>query len=272
MKSLKSILAILFFAISMVANAQTTLKEAMKAFIEACPSTNMSPEAMGTALKQLNISVIKDYDPEKADQLVEKYLNNKYIDHVVDAMLPYLEKYVTVESLKELTGQMLTPEGKAFQAHQAIINSNLNHFEQIGQDVATKIVAGKTPAPIEPVACPDSYKQIFSQYFEESDLMDSMAPLFDSMASGHLNDTQKENMDKMKKYFTENMSTLYLNESYGKMTEDDLRFGTKLYKSKAWKNQMKAMKEAMGNAQEMGMGIVMNYLDWLKGQGVETNL
>ena len=273
MKSIKSIFVVLFLAISMVANAQTTLREAMKAFMQASPSaTNMTPETMGAALKQMNIGVMTNYDAEKSNQLVDKYLKEKFYDHVIDAMLPYMEKYVTVDDLKELTNQMLTPAGKVFQEHQAVINVNASHFEQVGQDVASKIVAGETPAPIEPVICPDSYKQLFYQYFEESNLMSSMEPLFNSMAGGDLNDSQKEMMGKVKEYFMVNMPNLYLNESYGTMTEDDLRFGTQLYKSNAWKNEMKAMKDAMGHAQEMGMSVVMGYLDWLKGQGVDTNM
>ena len=102
--------------------------------------------------------------------------------------------------------------------------------------------------------------------------MDSMAPLFDSLAGPSLNDAQKEIIEKVKNYFNVNMPNLYLNESYGIMTEDDLKFGRQHYKSTAWKNEMKAMKEAMGNAQEMGMSVVMSYLKWLKEQGVDTKM
>ena len=273
MKSFKSFLLILFMATSMVAHAQTTLRDAFKAFVEACPSaTNMTPETMGPALKQMNISVMANYDEEKSNQLVEKYLNEKLLDHIIDAMLPYLEKYVTAEDLKLLTEQMQTPQGQLFQAHQSAFNAKFNQFTQLGKDLAAKIISGETPAPIEPVACPDSYKQLFLQYFEESNLMDSMSPFFDSIGGAQLNDTQKEMMNKMKQYFSDNMSTIYLNESYGTMTEDDLRFGLQYYKSNAWKNEMKAMGESMSHAQEMGMGVVMSYLNWLKGQGVETNI
>ena len=81
MKSIKSIFVVLFLAISMGANAQTTLKEAMKAFMQASPSaTNMTPETMGTALKQMNVGVMTNYDAEKSNQLVDKYLKEKFYE------------------------------------------------------------------------------------------------------------------------------------------------------------------------------------------------
>ena len=273
MKSYKSILVILLLSTSMVVEAQTTLREAFKAFIEACPSAmNRTPETMGTALKQMNAGVITNYDPEKSDQLVEKYLNEKFYDQMTEAMLPYLEKNITVDDLKYLTEQMLTPAGKVFQEHQTILNAKANQFEKMGQDAAMKVVAGETPTPIQPVECPESYKQLFDQYYAESKLTDAMKPFFDSMAGTLLNESQKAVMEKMKNYFTDNLPICYLNASYGIMTEDDLRFGTQLYKTDAWKNEMKAMKGAMSHAQELGMSVVMGYLGWLKTQGVETTM
>ncbi len=77
---------------------------------------------------------------------------------------------------------------------------------------------------------------------------------------------------KFTKFMEDNVQTIYLNQSYGIMTTDDLKFGTKLNKTEAWKHMMKSSTDMMQDPQSLGMGIVMAYISWLQEQGVKLNL
>ena len=73
MKTFKSLFVLLLLTVSMAASAQTTMKEAFKAYIGTNPSfTNMSPETMGNALELMNASIMKDYNEAKSKELVDK--------------------------------------------------------------------------------------------------------------------------------------------------------------------------------------------------------
>ena len=95
--------------------------------------------------------------------------------------------------------------------------------------------------------------------------MQSMSSLADANPEG------KKWFDQFQTYLNENMPTLYLNEFYGTMTVDDLKFGTKLNNTQAWKDFNKGAKDMMSHSTELGMSIVTNYLTWLSNQGEEIN-
>lgn len=271
MKSLKSLFILLLLTVSMGATAQTTLKEAFKAFLKANPSgTTMNPETMRNAFELMNSGIIKDYDKEKSVQLIDKYLKEEFWNDAIDGMLPFIEDKLNVDEVNELTAKLLTKEGSSYQEHWSKINANAN-FEKIGSDLANNIIGGEDPAPIQPIDCPAEYKQLFEQFFKESGNEKLFTSMFDGLSSSTTGE-QSTMMDKVKTYIMDNASTLILNESYGTLTEDDMRFGLELFKSQAYQNQMKAMSSIMSNAQELGMSIVMKYLTWLQGQGVETKM
>ena len=79
-------------------------------------------------------------------------------------------------------------------------------------------------------------------------------------------------MEKIKGYLSSNLCTVLLNESYGILTEEDMKFGLELGKKQAWQDVMKGAASLMSHSQEMGMNVVMNYVTWLQDQGVDTNM
>ena len=137
MKEFKSLLILLLLTCSMAATAQTTMKEAFKAYMQANPSaTNFSPEILRNALEMMNAGLIKNYDETKSKQLVDNYLKEKFTDDAVDAMLPYMEEKLKVEEVNELTAKLSTDKGKSFVEHWSKINGNTSKFEQLGKEMA----------------------------------------------------------------------------------------------------------------------------------------
>ena len=272
MKTFKSLFVLLLLTVSMAASAQTTMKEAFKAYIETNPSfTNMSPEAMGGALELMNASIMKDYNEAKSKELVDKYLKDSFTDDLVDALLPFMEEHLKIEEIKELTAKLSTDKGKAFQEHWGKINGTGSKFEQMGMEIAQKVMSGEEPTPVEAISCPKSYMKLFQQFYNESGQGELLISMFDGLSES-LTGEQKTMMGKVKGYLSENLCTMLLNESYGILTEEDMKFGMELAKTQAWKNQMKAAGSLMSHAQEMGMNVVMSYLTWLQDQGVETKM
>lgn len=272
MKEFKSLLILLLLTCSMAATAQTTMKEAFKAYMQANPSaTNFSPEILRNALEMMNAGLIKNYDETKSKQLVDNYLKEKFTDDAVDAMLPYMEEKLKVEEVNELTAKLSTDKGKSFVEHWSKINGNTSKFEQLGKEMAEKVLANEEPTPIQPIKCPGSYKKLFQQFYEIAGQKDFLSSMFDGL-SDSFTEEQENMMTKIKNYLSDNLNTMMLNESYGIMTEEDLKYGIELSKTQAWQNQMKFTSYTMSHAQEMGMSILMKYVSWLQEKGVETNM
>lgn len=272
MKTIKSFFVLLLLTVSMAATAQTTLKEALKAFIQTNPSAStMSPESMRKALQLMNVSVIKDYNEAKSEQLIESYLKEQFWDDMIDAMLPFVEDKLVLSELNELTAMMSTEKGKSFQEHWGKINGDVSKFEKLGVEIASKVASGEEIVPLQAIDCPDKYKQLFQEFYKLSGQEDLLNSMFDGLGK-NFNNEQKTLMENVKNYLSNNMCTMLLNESYGILTEDDIQFGIELGKTQGWQNQMKAVSSMMTNSQELGMSIVMSYVAWLQDQGVETNM
>lgn len=240
--------------------------------METNPSvSNMNPETMRSALELMNAGIMKNFEEAKSKELVDKYLKGSFMDDMVDALLPFMEEKLNVNEVKELTAIMQTERGKSYQEHSAKVNENMGKFQQMGVEIAQKVIGGEEPTAVQPIDCPDSYKQLFEQYYKASGQEGLLKSMFEGL-NDSMTDEQKPKMEKVMNYLSSNLCTMLLNESYGSLTEDDMRFGIELGQTPAWQNQMEAVSSIMSNAQEVGMSIVMKYLTWLQDQGVETNM
>ena len=122
------------------------------------------------------------------------------------------------------------------------------------------------PEDIKPdPSCPKTYISMFYKYFELSNL----ASVVDQMGNMFGDKKDDPKVIKFMTYLKKNIRTIYLNNSYGTMTMDDLKFGMKVYQTDAWKHMMQAQSKMVSDPQKLGMGIVMGYILWLTEQGVE---
>ena len=71
----KVFLTLVLLATTFAAQAQNNYHDALKAYVQACPSALSSMDkTMGDALKLLNEELITDYKGMTSEQLVNKYM------------------------------------------------------------------------------------------------------------------------------------------------------------------------------------------------------
>ena len=267
----KVLFTLVLLATTFVAQAQNNYHDALKAYMKACPSAFVGmDEKMGEALKLVNEQLITDYNGMTSEQLVNKYLKEQFFDDMIDkALIPVVEKNATIAEINELTAAMSTPAGRTFQEHQKQMNSQNKVIEELCMDVMQDIIEGKNPKPVAVKSgIPQSYVNLYNQYFKVSGLQSMVGQMANMF--GDKKDTPE--VKKFTKFMEDNVQTIYLNQSYGIMTTDDLKFGTKLCQTEAWKHMMKSSTDMMQDPQSLGMGIVMAYISWLQEQGVKLNL
>lgn len=269
MKIMRQLFVLVFLAVSMTVAAQDEMTKALLDYVKACPSatTGMGVGGnMGEALKMVNQELIKNYNGKTSEGLVSDYMKNHLLNDMVEKVMdPAMKEFVTVNEVKQLTAAMSSPEGKLFQQHQKKINESTD-FEKMGESVMKTLLDNEEPKDIKPdPACPKTYISTFNKYYELSNLgsfIDQMGAMF-----GDKKDDPK--VIKYLDYLKKNMATIYLNNYYGAMTMDDLKFGMKVYQTDAWKHMMQAQSKMVSDPQKLGMGIVMSYINWLTEQGVE---
>lgn len=272
MKTMKKVLfTMVLLATTIAAQAQNNYHDALKAYVKSCPSALVGmDEKMGEALKLMNNEIIEDYNGTTSEQLVNKYMKEQFFDDMIDkVMIPVVEKNATIAEIKELTAAMSTPAGRTFQEHQKKLNSQSKVIEELSMEVMQAIMAGDTPKPVAVKSgIPQSYVNLYNQYFKVSGLQSMVGQMANMF--GDKKDTPE--VKKFTKFMEDNVQTIYLNQSYGIMTTDDLKFGTKLNKTEAWKHMMKSSTDMMQDPQSLGMGIVMAYISWLQEQGVKLKM
>ena len=272
MKTMKKVLfTMVLLATTFVAQAQNSYFDALKAYMQACPSALVGmDEKMGEALKLINQNLITDYNGMTSEQLVNKYMKDQFIDDMLtEMMIPVVEKNATIAEIKEVTAAMSTPAGRTYQEHQKKLNSQSKVIEELSMEVMQDIMAGNSPKPVAVKSgIPQSYVNLYGQFFKVSELQSTIAPM--ANAFGDKKDTPE--VKKFIKYMEDNVHTIYLNMSYGIMTTDDLKFGTKLYKTEAWKHMMKSTTDMMQDSQSTALKIVLAYIRWLEAQGVKLKM
>lgn len=262
----------LLLAIVMPASAQSTFRDAFRNFQKVNPnSTLLSGNTMRKTLAELNKNLIKDYDETTSNMLLDKYIDEKLLDDVVDMSIEYFEGNVTAEELNEMIRLLNTPKGRSYCTHIQEANKRLENTEQIGVDAMTQIMAGKAPEKIiEKSGIPKKYKNLFNQYYASSNSKESISNMMQSLSQLIASDSESQNwFAKFESFMEENMPILYLNEFYGTLTTDDLKFGIDFNKTPAWKKYNVCGQNLISHSSELGIAIVTNYITWLSNQGVE---
>lgn len=269
----KTFLTLMFLVVAVLtANAQTTFNEAVKAYIRSCPAaTSSMTNSMKEALSTINSKIVEDFNGQDSEALMSKYMKTKYLDDAAEyLMAPVMEGHVTIAELNELTNAMLSPQGKQFQAHLLKTNAKASpEMVKFGKKLAQAIIDGKTPAPIPLRSdCPKSYVDLYNKFYSLAKLDQSIDAIMTSLkqTSGLDND---DLFKKLAQYLHDNMKTAYINFSYGMMSIDDLKFGIKTYGSTAYQHCVESLKNLSQVAQTGAMKLVMNYIEWLKNQGVK---
>lgn len=266
MKTTRIIISFFLMLFAMGAYAQDTYRETFVNYVKVNPNLqSFSSDKMKTALQMFNSLLLQDMEDEEAEKLTDRYLDEQFMDDMVDMLLPYMQKNLTEAELKELTGILSTPEALSYTTHNM---EWYNTFEEtMAQpvfDAVTSISAGKTPAPIKIADNIDKkFIQKFTSYAEVADVMGEIKKGFELGAQGQL-------PEGVMTWLNDNCNNMLLNSCYGVMTEKDLDFGIKLCGMPLYTKTHASTSAIMDDPMTFGLSFMTKYLDWLKKQGVEV--
>ena len=266
--------------VGVTAMGQDNYREALKDYINL--SQNQMAEKMQAQIHQLNPMFFEYKQDLDFDQLANRYINERFGVFMADMLQDQFKENITESDLRKMTAMLTTPQGNAFREHTDTWSAQ---FEQVYEngDIGQSLNAMMEGKPVAPIVrnsdIPESYAQKFMQYFDANRYVDKMNAVVNgvvnqmsAMMGGELPDSVTSKIDlatsKLLEWNQTNMGTLAMNSAYGIMTEADLDFFATLYAQDSYRHALDASSKMSENVMKTGFTIILDYVDWMKTQGV----
>lgn len=212
---------------------------------------------------------------DNAKAKMQEYMNGPMTIDLASLVLPYYKETMSDKDVKYLLEQCNTPEGKLAAEHCAIINSieGQAQMQSLMMPAIMNALQGLPYEKIEAVNCPESYKSKCYEYVKvtggSDDMIESIFSAFNELEKqiamkGEEVEVFNVMMNNLKTLMIENLPVIYLNISYGKITEDDFDFYIDLYSSSAGQNYVKGNKAMLKNVMNISMQLLQRYSNWLQ--------
>ena len=203
-------------------------------------------------------------DGYTAESLVDAYMNGQMLDDFASMLMPYIaDEGVTVAQIEELNALLKTPEGATAVANSIKMNTPealADMMAVMNRDIM-KLITSEEVNVVKTSASPER-QQLFKGYYSQCGINEMLPNVFRAALAGQ--SIPDEIVQRMNKYFELNLETLVLNASEGIVTDDDLRFWTKLVQYPQYAQIVKGVNNAMGEPENLGLTIVTQFLDWAK--------
>ena len=123
--------------------------------------------------------------------------------------------------------------------------------------------------------CPESYRTKCNEFLKATgsadDLIENLFAAFGQMGQQFAGENEKEQlaefnamMNNLKAFMVESLPVIYLNVSYGTITEADFDFYIDLYTSPAGKNSLASGKALAQDLMNFSIQLVQKFSDWLQ--------
>jgi len=245
----------------------STLKE----FLSLSGNSNVSPDKMKSTLQVLNQAQYGQLTLAQSEKLIDEYLSTQYETDMYEKVLaPIFQRHASEEDLKKQIAALKTPAGKQYTEHLNAASTGIGMM--LGLSVLTLLTDDDDSDDSDSeVECPQSYRDLFDKYYAASKTEQVMGGVMNTLVktmSEKLDD--KKMLEKFSKAMTDNLKQYSLTCFVEAMTEDDLKFGLKLFEDPAGKHIQDASIDMMSDITNLGLTAVSSYTEWLKSKGIKA--
>ena len=243
------------------ASAQSSFRDAVKDYMAS--QSEYAVEKMQTTLSAQNDMFFESN--VDLEQLTMKYLEEQYMEDMVDMMEPVLSGKVTEADLRKVISLMSTPESKLFEEHSHQWSEKFKEDLSANLDAPlTEAMEGNEPKPIERNGnISPEYALKFTEYMDNSGGAETMVNVFAQTLSA----IGLELPDSFKNWMMNNVNTVAMNSAYGVLTLADLEYSSKLFADDSYRNLMNISSELTSDVMTMGASIMTKYMAWMQEHG-----
>ena len=269
MKRVRLLITLALMLVAVSVSAQDSYSEALKDYLKI--TEKQASEKMLAQLHQLNPMLFEYKQDIDFNQLASRYVDEQLLKIQAEKVQDmFKEVNVTESDIRQMTALMATPQGETLIEHGDAWSDQFEEILKEEMEEPSKSAFDGTPISSTVVAnsdIPESYARKFMQYFEDTRSMDQFANAF----SQPLKMMGIEVPESLLEWMKNNLGTLAMNSAYGIITEDDLDYSANLQNYDFHHKIVDATVKMSENVISMGMDIILNYIDWMKGQGVSVS-
>ncbi|MBQ6079588.1 MAG: hypothetical protein IJK93_04835 [Muribaculaceae bacterium] len=268
---LRLLVTLLVVLTTMVGYSQDSYRDALKDYL-LLSAEQSGMTTMKNFCDELNNSLLQQSDNVDLEQLTERYINECFVDLLVDMMVPIMkERAVTEADLKTANAILSTPECQTFLAHQNEMNDRLNSIMQEYLP-SFKSMEDVKKIPVNPDIDPE-YAAKFKNMMEASGLEEKMLSFMDQFFPKQWLEDSDETKEiaNIKKWINDNYTVVSLNSAYGVMTLEDLDYGAKLYSNESYRKIVDFSGVDFSTVMSSIGEITMKYLNWMESHGAQLS-
>lgn len=269
MKRVRLLITLALMLVAVSVSAQDSYSEALMDYLKI--TEKQASEKMLAQLHQLNPMLFEYKQDIDFNQLASRYVDEQLLKIQAEKVQDmFKEVNVTESEIRQMTALMATPQGETLIEHGDAWSDQFEEILKEEMEEPLKSAFDGTPISSTVVAnsdIPESYARKFMQYFEDTRSMDQFANAF----SQPLKMMGLEVPESLLEWMKNNLGTLAMNSAYGIITEDDLDYSANLQNYDFHHKIVDATVKMSENVISMGMDIILNYIDWMKGQGVSVS-
>ena len=269
-------LVLLTAAICLPMNADT-YREALEQYLSTgAPSENVAQ------LEQILRSAVSSFDSahaEQAAQVLTEYMTTQMMTDLADIYEPAFRQHVSEADLQELIRLYSNPQYQAIRQRSAAMFADMSQaqeyltFVRQFQLAAMAITTGQ-PMPADMPAASDipaEYQEVFMQYYQAAGVDEMLTGTFRSVGN-MLTDALRKNgtpnaeakVNELMQYVSRNMPTVIMSLAVKTMSIDDLQMMISVVNTDAYRHEMQAVSEVIGNPIAMASAMMGKLAEWMK--------
>lgn len=274
MKLRQKSMLLMFFMMLMSMNVMaqsSSYVSTLKEYLTLTQSSNLDTEKMKKTLQALNQSKYSQLTLAQSEKLIDEYLSSQYEADVYEKVLaPIFQKHASEEELKKQIAVLTTPEGKLYTEHLNAASAGVGLM--LGISILTLLTDDDGSGDETPEEeCSQSYRDLFNKYYDASRIEQMLSGVMNTLVSNMKDrvDDQKI-LEKLAKGMQHNLKKYSLTCFVEIMTEDDMKFGLKMFEDPAAKHIQDASLEMSGNIVQLALSSVSCYTEWLQAKGISA--
>lgn len=224
-----------------------------------------SKEQQEPNLLNQNPNLFESGSSKRITQLTSRYINEQYIEDMIDLMEIVFSDEVTESDLRTAISLLSTPEGKAMTKHNQAWSVKFEvDFSSEIQIPFSYAQAGRQLKPIyvsEDI--PTKYAINFEEYFDNIGGADTYVHGFNqgvALVGGEV-------PESFQTWLEENVCTIAMNSAYGTITLSDLEYASQLYRNPSYCKVYNASMTLVNDMMMTGSFVLLRYIDWMQEHG-----
>gem|GEM_PF-3218641 len=198
--------------------------------------------------------------------IIDEYFRAQYRVDIVDVLMPYFERHLTLDELKEIVVQIDTPEFKKSM-------QNLDNFIGVLDDPyvakyiensVDRIVSGRKIA-IPEDSVPQNYKGKFNEMWNVCQMDTMIGQIVRTIDERYARSVPTKTLVRIGQFFTgRELKNVMTNVMYGCVDESDLDFMIKFHSSSIGEKYTKLTKDMVEDAEQLGINIASKFQQWVE--------